>query len=84
VAAVVLDDEDTHQQGTGRQRQRHDEPIGDRVDQIHRGAGGEERAERRQELERSLLSDRPGKGHGGLSDPAVGRPARVHAKSFVP
>ena len=51
VAAIVLNDEDAHQQRAGRQREREREPRRQRVDQIHRHAAGEEGTERGAQVE---------------------------------
>ena len=51
VPAIVLDDEDAHQQRAGRHGERKREQIGVREDEVHRHTAGEEGTERGEELQ---------------------------------
>ena len=68
MAAIVLDDENPDQQRAGRQGQDERQGKAEGQGEVHRRAPNEERSERRDELQRSLVRDRPRKGSRGHSN----------------
>ena len=79
--AIVLNDEDTHEQQAGRQGKRQAQNGKVRVDEIHRRAGDDERTEGRQELQHSSASDRLCESRSGpshLDARAIRRSVGIH------
>jgi hypothetical protein len=68
VPAIVLDNEDAYQQRAGRQRKGEGKQVGDRQNNIHRHAPGDERTYGSQKLQHRLARNGMREGGSGLSN----------------
>jgi hypothetical protein len=68
VPAIVLDNEDAYQQRAGRQRKGEGKQVGDRQNNIHRHAPGDERTYGSQKLQHRLARNGMREGGSSLSN----------------